>query len=215
MILEDGVSETIGVILLIGIIVTVFGIFGAIYIPMVKPIPIPQVKMSIACSDNLNDYDKEFPCTLGSFNCHPLDDPFDNSSCEADCRNRYYAQNPDSLEKDRKMEIYRCLEDCLTPLCSDLSDCDVLYICHNGGEILKTSNMRIIINGEDIGTSWKILQPPNENFIPVIPDMNFGIGETLQIQNPPNPVDTVMVAYRLDSGGEVTLVLNQFGTDVN
>lgn len=215
---NEGISEIIGVILLIGIIVATFGILAAIYIPTIKPNPVPQVKLSMACSDGINDFNNiEYPCTKGSFQCNPPNIPFDNKSCENDCRLRDYSQNfqydPANLERD----ILQCLDNCHNTTCSDLAECHLLYICHNGGDILDIDSMNIVVNNQLIDKShWMIKKPLlSDVFTSLSLDRTFAIGNTIKLQNFPNPVDRVMITYRLSSGGEVTLALNQFGTDIN
>jgi len=215
---NEAISEIIGVILLIGIIVATFGILAAIYLPTIKPNPVPQVKLSMACSNGIHDFNNiEYPCTKGSFQCNPPDIPFDNKSCENDCRLRDYSQNfnydPANLERD----ILRCLVNCHNTTCSDLADCDFIYICHNGGDTLEVNNLEIIVNNQPIDKSyWKMKKPSiNDVFTSIILDSSFSIGSTIRLENIPNPVDRVMIMYSLPSGGEVTLALNQFGTDIN
>lgn len=217
---NDGVSEIIGVILLIGIIVATFSILAAIYVPMVKPTPIPQVKLSMACSNNLGDAANiEYPCTKGSFHCNPDNDPFHNeNNCSNECKLRDYSQNPQINPDDIEHEILRCMENCPRPICSDLIDCNYLYICHSGGDTLDVDKIRIIVNEIPI-INWQ-LKKRFQNLRDPTPADTFSIGDTIRIfwdpePDPPfNPVDKVMITYTLPSGGEITLVLNQFGTDV-
>ena len=217
MAFEHAISEIIGAIALMGIIVAAFGIFSAIYLPMIKPTQIPQVKLSIACNESINNFDTEFPCTQGSFSCHPLDDPFDNKTCEEDCKLQDYSKNLQYESEDSSSQVLRCLEHCLAPMCSSLPHCGVIYVCHNGGDSLDIDSMEILINGLNIDrTNWEKKELSSDFFKPYNTyDKIFSIGTTLRIQNPPKPVDRVMVTYTLSSGSEITLVLNQFGTDVD
>jgi hypothetical protein len=212
---EDAVSEIIGAVLLIGIIVGAFGIFSALYLPGLKPEPIPQVKISMACDDTAGSSDIEYPCTRGSFHCYPLD----NETCENDCLYRDYSVNPDISSEQYTKEYMRCMENCMNPICSDLEQCEVLYLCHNGGESLIISDMRIIVNGNDIGhTSWGYKQQlVSEVYVTPPPDgAKLQNGDSLRILDPSgsNPVDNVMVTYTLPSGAEYTLAMNQWGTDI-
>jgi len=217
MALDHAVSEIIGAIALMGIIVAAFGIFSALYLPMIKPTQVPQVKLSIACNETINNLDPEFPCTQGSFSCHPIYDPFDNKTCEENCKLQDYSKNQQYESGDSSSQVLRCLEHCLAPMCSSLADCGVIYICHNGGDSLDIDNMKIIVNGINIDrTNWEKKELSNDIFkLYNSYDKTFSIGTILRIQNPPNPVDRVMIAYTLSSGSEITLALNQFGTDVN
>lgn len=212
---EQAVAEIIGAILLIGIIVGAFAIFTAIYLPTLKIYPSPSVKMSMACNTTLGADDTEFPCSRGSFSCHP----FNNRTCEEDCKWRDYSENPDLNGEQHNREIVRCMEDCMNPICSDLGNCGVLYICHNGGDSLNISDMKIFVNGNAIvkntwGIKNQFVNPPI--FISPPPEGSlFRNGDSLRISNPSGsrPVNTVMVLYSLPSGQEINLALNQFGTD--
>jgi len=217
MVYDHAISEIIGAIALMGIIVAAFGIFSAIYLPMIKPTQIPQVKLSVACSENINNFDSEFPCTQGSFSCHPINDPFDSQTCEEDCKLRDYSKNQQYQSGDSSSEVLRCMEHCLAPMCSNLAECGVIYICHNGGDSLDIDSMKILVNGLNVeSTKWEKKEISSNEFKPYNSyDKNFSIGTVLRIQNPPSPVDRVMVVYNLPSENEITLVLNQFGTDVN
>lgn len=212
---EEAIAESIGALLLIGVIVGAFAIFTAIYLPTIRIDPIPSVKLSMACNSTIGTDDTEFPCTRGSFNCHP----FDNRTCEEDCKRRDYSENPDFSTEQQSREIGRCMENCMNPLCSDLRNCGVLYICHNGGESLKISDIRILVNGNPtLKTSWEIKQQSGSStFVSLNEGTIFRIGDSLRIINPAGglPVNTVMVLYSPSSGGEITLALNQFGTDVS
>jgi hypothetical protein len=217
MVNEYAVSEIIGVIALIGIIVASFGIFAAIYIPMIKPNSIPQLKISMACSNFLDEGDIEYPCSQGSHHCDPIN-PFDNKTCEKDCTYQAYSQNPQFRSEDLQREIYRCMEHCTSPMCSHLDDCRFLYICHNGGDSLDPEKMSILINGNNIERSeWKLKKPASvmaeSTFSPGLNE-SFSIGSSLRILNHFNPVDSVMIVYNPPSGGSITLALNQFGTDI-
>ncbi len=213
---EQAVAEILGAILLIGIIVGAFAIFTAIYVPTLKIYPPPSVKLSMACNTTVGAGDTEFPCTRGSFNCHP----FNNRTCEEDCKWRDYSQNPDLSSDQHNREIVRCMEDCMSPICSDLRNCGVLYICHNGGDSLNISDIKIFVNGNAIARNfWGIknqsvtppafVSPPPEGWL-------FRNGDSLSISDPGGgrPVNTVMIVYSPQSGQEIILALNQFGTDV-
>lgn len=210
------VSEIIGVILLIGIIVSAFSIFAAIYLPMIIPNAIPQVKLTMACSSDGGDGDDiEYPCNIGGFSCS--DDPFDYEMCKNDCKTRFYSEiYPDSSD-NHNVEILRCLEDCMVPICSDLGNCNVMYICHNGGDSLVLDNLEIIVNNGVIPKEeWKVQKPGDIFSTPPIDEI-FQVGSTIRFTREDStiPVDRVIVIYRPSHGGEYTLVSNQFGTDIN
>ena len=211
---DEAVSEIIGAVMLIGIIVAAFGIFTAIYLPSLVPSPTPQVKLGMACNETAGPSDIEFPCTRGSFNCYA----FNNKTCENDCNWRDYSANPDVTSEQQNREISRCMENCFSPICSDLRNCGVLYVCHYGGESLKISDMRIIVNGKSIHEdTWEIKQHQvSNNFVSPPDGAIFQNGDSLRILNPSSgqPVDTVIISYILPSGSEVTLAMNQFGTDI-
>lgn len=214
---NHAISEIIGAIALMGIIVAAFGIFSAIYLPMIKPTQIPLVKMSVACDEHISNFDPEFPCTRASFSCHPNTDPFDKETCEMDCIQRDYSRNQQNLPNDPSLDTLRCLEYCLAPMCSNLTNCGVIYICHNGGDMLDMQNMKIFVNSQKIDQSnLEKKEISNNSFIQYnnLVNKTFEIGTIIRIQNPPRPVDEIMISYTLSSGSEVTLVLNQFGTDV-
>lgn len=214
---NEAVSEIIGAIALIGIIVAMFGIYSSIYLPMIKPQSIPQVKISMACSDTIDIFDTEFPCTQGSFSCHPSSDPFNYKMCEENCKYKKYADKEQFYADDSSVDILRCMEHCIAPMCSNLKECNVIYFCHNGGDTLDIDLMKIIINEEKFdGTKFEKKLYNNDSFFGYDKwsDKYFSIGSSLRIQNPPKPVDKVMIIYTTPSGSDVTLVLNQFGTDV-
>lgn len=201
--------------MLIGVIVGAFAIFSAIYLPSVIPSDVPHARISMACnnvSESSNDI--EYPCTRGSFNCHS----FENTTCENDCRWRDFSGNPNLDSSDYQREISRCLENCMSPICSDLQNCKVLYICHNGGDPLDIDAMKILVNGNVIDQSnWEMkeqMAEPEE--FDSVTGKKFRNGDSLRIISPSGgkPVDTVMISYTLPSGSEITLALNQFGTDV-
>jgi len=212
---DTAASEIIGAIMLIGVIVGAFGIFSAIYLPSVVPSQVPHAKISMACNVSEGPDDIEYPCTRGSFNCHS----FENTTCENDCRYRDFSDNPNLDSEDYEREISRCLENCMSPLCSDLQHCGVLYICHNGGDSLDIDSMKILVNGNEIARGyWNIKQQLVDelSFNSAVSGKKFQNGDSLRIISPSGgkPVDTVMISYTLPSGSEVTLALNQFGTDV-
>ncbi len=102
-------------------------------------------------------------------------------------------------------------------MCSNLKECNVIYFCHNGGDTLDIDLMKIIINEEKFdGTKFEKKLYNNDSFFGYDKwsDKYFSIGSSLRIQNPPKPVDKVMIIYTTPSGSDVTLVLNQFGNDV-
>ncbi len=212
---EKGSAEIVGVILLIGIIITAFGIFAALYLPSIKPDATPQVKLNIACSNteisdqNITDY----PCMRGAFGCHA----FNNHSCEEDCRYRDYSSNPQYNSEDSNLEVTRCLENCEKSTCSDLSNCKLLYLCHNGGDSLKISDLKTTINGVSVSntysTPWRLKQGDSIYSYPVSSDKTFRNGDLLLIPNPDysTSVKKIHIIYTLPSGREVTLVMNQYG----
>jgi len=210
---ERGSAEIIGIILLIGVIIGAFGIFTALYIPSLIPDRIPQVKLNVACGDSditgtgeISDY----PCARGAFGCHP----FDNRSCEEDCKNRDYADNPQYNSENPNLEVLRCMENCVGSMCSDLSNCKIVYICHNGGDGLKISDLKMVINGKTLTNSatWKLKR--DDTMYPDPYDKQFQNGDLLLIPNPysSESLDTVMIIYNLSSGRGITLVMNQYGT---
>jgi len=209
------VSEIIGVILLMGIIVAAFSIFTAIYLPKVIPNAIPQVKLTMACSDENDGNDIEYPCNLGAFSCSDV--PFDYKMCENDCKTRFYSKDyPDSSD-NYNVKILRCLENCLVPICSNLGDCKMVYICHNGGDSLVLEDLEIIVNyGVIPKEKWKI-QLPGDNYTTPPIDGIFDVGSTIRFTREDSniPVERIMVIYRPSFGGEYTLISNQFGTDIN
>jgi len=207
---EEAVSEIIGALLLMGIIVASFAIFGALYLPTVIPPEIPKVQLSMACSDSIDDNTIEYPCIFGMYHCSV----FDNLTCEDDCRYRAYSQNPQFHPDHLNREIYRCMENCLKPFCSDLENCRYLYICHNGGDNLQIDSLKIMINGNEIEHNrWEMKTPPGTDFISS--SIQFGIGSTIRIRNTLNPIDTVTIIYSPPAGGELILLVNQFGTTIN
>ena len=210
---EGGSSEIIGVILLIGIIMGSFGIFAGLYLPTIKPVIVPQVKLSMACSD-ITTNDVEYPCTRGSSSCSS----FDNRSCEEDCRYRDYSDNPQFNSESLKTKILRCMENCGGSLCSDLKDCNALYICHNGGDALQISTMTIVVNGKVIDQNRWEIKKGDADFHSLSSNLSYTIGDTLRINKETSystPVDTVTIISKTLSGGNITLAMNQFGTDVS
>ncbi len=215
MIHDPAVSEIIGALMLIGVIVAAFGMFTVLYLPAVVPDEAPYARLSLGCSDeNPVSADTEFPCSRGTFNCHP----FDNVTCEQDCTFRDYSQNPDSTPDENNLEISRCKENCVRSVCSDLHECRVLYLCHDGGDPLETDSMGILVNGVPIDRSaWQMKeQLTDRNFTSSVAGKMYTNGDSIRILNPSGgmPVDTVLLMYTLPSGKSVTMVLNQFGTDV-
>jgi hypothetical protein len=213
---EEAISEIIGAILLIGVLVGSFGIFAAIYLPTLQPVQVPHVKLSMACNETIGADDVEFPCIRGSFQCHP----FDNRTCEDNCIWKDYSENPEYKSEHHSQEVSRCMENCLGSICSDLVNCGALYVCHNGGDSLTLSGIRILVNGIPTEqTSWGVKQQmAGDIFIsPPTDGILFRNGDSIRISNPSagQPVDSVMILYSLPSGGEVTLAMNQFGTDVD
>jgi flagellin-like protein len=209
---DEAVSEIIGSILLIGIIVAAFGIFSALYLPGLIPGTIPRAQLSMACSDDTGVLaDIEYPCARGSFQCSPLD----NKTCEDDCQWRDYSVNTDLTSEQYSREIARCKENCVSPICSDTSDCRQLYICHNGGDPLLISDMMILINGDPISWSdWKIKRTGDTYTSPDL-DARFQNGDVLRITRADSAkVENVMILYSPPSGGTITLVLNHFGTSI-
>ncbi len=211
---ERGSAEIVGVILLIGVIITVFGVFAALYIPSMKPDAIPQVKLNIACGNSeISDEDiTDYPCMRGAFGCHA----FDNHSCEEDCRYRDYSSNPQYNSENPDIEVLRCLENCEKSTCSDLSNCKILYICHNGGDSLKISDLKITINGISVSntdsTSWRLKQGDSIYPYPDSSEKTFRNGDLLLIPNPyySTSVKTIHIIYTLPSGSDITLVMNQY-----
>lgn len=212
---ESAISEITGALLLIGIIVGAFGIFSAIYLPTLMPTIIPHVKFGIACNETDGPPDIEFPCVRASFSCNP----FSNETCENDCRWRDYFAKGTLSTDELNREISRCMENCFTPLCSDLSRCGALYICHLGGDPLLVSDIRVVVNGDDIpqGGKWTIKQSSDIAFSSSVTGKTFRTGDTIKIAPPTTggSVDSVTVVYTLPTGAEVTLAMNQFGTDVS
>jgi len=212
---DQGITEIIGAILLIGIIVGAFGVFAAIYIPSVKPTSMPHAKLSMACNEtHSSDSTIEFPCVRASFGCHPGD----NRTCEKDCEWRDYTSNSQISSDQLSKEIMRCKESCMDPICSDLKRCEDLYICHLGGDTLKVSDIGVLINGNLIETNWEIKKiSDGDKFVPIdhlSSTKNLSTGDSLRIRNSYSPVDTVLIRYTLPSGGDITLAQNQFGTDI-
>ena len=213
---EKAVSEIIGALLLMGIIVAAFAIFGVLYLPTIKPPELPKVQLSMACSDRVDDNTIEFPCTLGMNPCKP----FDNLTCENDCKFRGYSQNPQFNPVDLQREIYRCLGNCLSPICSDLGLCRFLYICHNGGDSLQIDSLLIKVNGNEIDQSnWEMKTSPVQNFKSC--EMNncnsdqFKIGSTIRIRNTLGHLESVIIIYTPPFGGEYTMLMNNYGTAIN
>ncbi|PWR75493.1 type IV pilin N-terminal domain-containing protein [Methanospirillum stamsii] len=223
MFFEEAVSEIIGAILLISILVAAFGIFAALYIPTLVPEKIPRVSLSIACSNVADPPSmEEYPCTRGSFNCKP----FDNETCENDCKWRDYSLNTNLNNDGYQDKISQCMENCLKPICSNISDCKTLYFCHNGGDSLKLEDLSVVVNGNIIidegksGFTWQLKKFESEYFINLestpSPTSFFENGDSFRIRNPSGwkPIDVVMIVYTLPSGGKVNLIMNQFGTDI-
>jgi hypothetical protein len=206
----------IGAIALTGIIVATFGIIAALFVPMIKPVQIPHVKLSIACAEHIDEYDTEFPCTHGSFSCFPLAEPFDAQTCEHDCMQRAYAKSHQYQPRDYSRLVSQCKEKCIAPFCSTLATCHVIYICHNGGDALEIANMKIFVNGDNVPPSnWEKKELHDDHFKEIAKTSNmFQAGTILRVQNIHPPVDRVMITYTLPSGSDITLLLNQFGTDV-
>lgn len=215
--IERGSAEIVGVILLIGIIISVFGIFGALYIPSLKPDTTPHVKLNIACGkSDISDADiTDYPCIRGSFGCQGVD----NHTCEEDCRYRDYSDNPQYNSEKQNLEVLRCLENCEQSTCSDLSNCKLLYICHNGGDSLKISDLKVVINGfsltNTLSTSWRLKQGDSIFSYPDLNNKTFNNGDLLLVPNPDssNQVNRIHLIYTLASGRYVTLIMNQYGNN--
>lgn len=211
---EPAVSEIIGAVMLIGVIVGGFAIMTAIYVPMAKVDPKPFVKLSMACNQTGFE-DLEFPCTRASFNCHPFNYP----TCIDDCIWREYGvdRDPDSLDENQRAVINKCLENCMGPPCSDLTSCGNLYICHLGGDALQISDMQVLIDGNPVPGGWEIKnQTGTDTFESATPDTLFVNGNSLRITTGvAGNVDTVTILYTLPTGEITTLAINQFGTDVH
>jgi hypothetical protein len=209
------VSEIIGVILLMGIIVAAFSIFAAIYLPKVIPNAIPHVKLTIACSsDGTEGVDIEYPCNLGGFSC--LDVPFDYEMCKKDCQTRVYSKRLSDSSENQDGNIRRCIDNCLKPICSDPRICNIVYICHNGGDSLVLQNMDIILNNGAIPKEKWSVQLPGDNYTTPPTGGLFDVGSTIRFTTEDRsiPVERIMIIYRSPSGEEYTMVSKQFGTDV-
>lgn len=209
---EHAISEITGALLLIGIIVGAFGIFSAIYLPTLMPTAKPYVKLGIACNETDGPSDIEFPCVRASFNCNP----FPVETCKNDCRWRDYSAKGALTTEQLNREISRCMENCFSPLCSDVKRCGVLYICHLGGDPVPVTAMRVVVNGNNVpkGGKWQIKQSPADFTDINIDSYEFRTGDTIRILQPGagGSVDSVMVVYTLPTGAEVPLVVNHFGS---
>ncbi len=204
---DQGSAEMIGAIVLTGIIAIVIGIIGAQWIGQIPTSSPPYINIEIGCGNgtgNSNCTDPRIPC---DFSCRT-----GMISCDHNVSINYGACKnacPAVSNPQYKTCMAQCEEQ---PNCVNktiLSSCNMLFICHNGGDSLNIDQLSIRINGKIIPKKYDIYENQT-TFHRDLTTGQFKAGEVMRlpITEPPNIVIINYQDYR--SGNEYVLVSKKF-----
>lgn len=128
---DSAAAEMVGAILMIVIISSLIGVVGVYWISSVPTASFPYTSLEISCGDNTFI---DYPCREGLMGC--------NNILYEDCIALCPAPSTS--------EYNNCIKNCLRSTgCIDISDynlCNMVFICHKGGDPLQIDELHIIVN---------------------------------------------------------------------
>jgi hypothetical protein len=210
---ESAAAEMVGAIVLTSVIAAAIAIVGYQWVEQIPLSSPPSVKLEIACGIppvNVNDYS----CRSGIISCEPQQS-LSTADCIAACP---AAPDPDhepciwNCDSSKKLLFGECIKGCTQPgtlqyrscidSCSsppncaavnDVTMCNMIFICHNGGDSLNIETLGISINGINRDRPYEIYRYTDET----LSDRSTGFfqaGEILRIPITVQP-DSVVVSY--------------------
>lgn len=143
---ETAAAEMMGAILLTVIIGSAIAMVGYQWLSQVPTASLPYANIEIACGNMsaspadpvLND----FSCRTGLINC--TSESYDQ--CISKC-SKYWTVGTDQYSQCSSLcgQGRNCVD------ATKYSDCNMLFICHTGGDPLLIREITILINGQDRG----------------------------------------------------------------
>jgi|GEM_PF-6852054 len=206
MLLKDiAAAETIGAILLTAVIAAVIGIYGYLWITQIPLSSPPHVNFEIACGNASIPVDyHDYYCRGGVIGCSPNESSFlSHKDCSDNCLNNYSSGN-----------YQDCVNDCESPVyCADTKNCNSIFICHNGGDPLEISRLKIFVNNKmenNDENPYYFYNYTNNNPNPVHRTYgDFTAGEILNLST--ETPESVMITYQeADLKNEYVIVNKNF-----
>jgi len=193
-------AEMVGAIVLTSIVAVAIGIVGYQWLSQIPTSSPPSLNLEIACG-NKNTAPLDFSCRSGVLNCDPAIDIRYNN-CIKNC------SQPGSLE------YQKCKDNCgSTPNCIDVSSsaqCNMVFICHNGGDSLDISKLSVRIGDVKLDPPFTIYNYIT-NQTNSRAEGNFQAGDVIKISPIQNPLRRVLIIYNdYHSGQNQVLIDKQF-----
>ena len=184
---DTAAAEIIGAIILMAIMSSALAIVGLQWISQIETRTPPYANLEISCGNETATSLFDFSCRTGGINCSEPLKSLD--SCKIQCNSNYF---------DQRL-FQKCLDKCMQEKnCADLTNfknCNMLFICHLGGDSLNIDAISIFINDKKKGPVTKVY-----NHITIstsIADGLFEIGEIIRfkLENSDIPIKSITIAY--------------------